>query len=131
MRCAVIVLSLLALPLFAQSRPDARPPRDRARDREIDRASALRDANRLAAVLDDMLNERVQFPAAAWKQSADEASSLARDLLRTGLQDDVKEVLMATRMLQRHVARAEYDAAREQARVALSHVYAILDRLKS
>ena len=131
MRCAVLVLSLLALPLFAQSRPDTRPPRDRARDRQIDKPKAIKDANRLAAVLDDMLNERVKFSAETWKQSADEAASLARDLLRAGVQQDVPAVLMATRKLQSYVGRGNYDEAREQARTALPHVYAVLERLKS
>jgi hypothetical protein len=130
MRFALVVLSLLALPLFAQTR-DVRPPRDRARDREIDRPRAIKDANRLAAVLDDMLNERVQFSAETWKQSADEAASLSRDLLRAGVNEDTRQLPRLTSRLQRNVAQKDYDGAREQARTALPHVYAILDRLKS
>ena len=112
-RSVLVVLCVCALPLFAQSKS---------------KGSVSADAGRLAAILTDAQNTKVNFSGDAWRVTANEANALAnRIYARAGGRAEARDLRTHVREMHDAALKGDADGARSHAGMAAPFAYKLSD----
>lgn len=143
MKSLVAIGCLIALPLMAQTTTtttmeakttttSAKSTKKTTPKKIANRAKVENDATRLAAILSDAQNDRMNFSADAWKVTVNEANSLAnRVYANTGGKAQARDLRMHVRMMREAAMKGDAAGARQHASEALPFAYQIIDWVQS
>jgi hypothetical protein len=113
-RTLVAIACLLALPLTAA--------------KTTTKTKVYNDATRLAAILSDAQNDRMNFSADAWKVTANEANTLAnRIYAQTGGRSQAKDLRTHVRQMRDAALKGDGAGARQHAGEAAPFAYQLID----
>jgi hypothetical protein len=113
----IAIACLLALPLMAESAKKSSA-----------KAKVADDATRLAAILNDVQNQRTTFSEATWKSTVNEANMLAnRVYARTGGRAAARDLRMHVREMRKAALKGDAAGARQHASEALPFAYQVID----
>jgi hypothetical protein len=113
-RTLIAIACLLALPLAAA--------------KTTTKTKVYNDATRLAAILSDAQNDRMNFSADAWKVTANEANTLAnRIYAQTGGRSQAKDLRTHVRQMRDAALKGDAAGARQHASEAAPFAYQLID----
>ena len=105
MKKLIAIACLLALPAFAATKA-----------KSSSRTKVWNDSTRLAAILSDVQNDRMNFSADAWKVTVNEANTLAnRIYANTGGRSQAKELRAHVRLMREAALKGDAAGARQHA----------------
>ena len=111
-RSVLIVLCICALPLFAQK----------------SKASVSADAGRLATILTDAQDTKVNFSSDAWRVTANEANALANRIYsQSGGRAEARDLRTHVRQMHDAALKGDADGARSHAGMALPFAYKLIE----
>jgi hypothetical protein len=117
-----ILIALCALPVAAQRRERG------SCEGPLDRDLVIEQGTRLAAILEDLRNPAENFDRDTWRRSTVNAIRLAdRVCAHSGGSRDAVAARDSVNEMQKHMSSDRIDSARAAARVALRHLYRLLD----
>ena len=109
----LVVLCICAAPLYAQSKKNS---------------AVSGDAGRLAAILTDAQNTKVNFSGDAWRVTANEANALAnRIYARAGGRAEARDLRTHVREMHDAALKGDADGARSHAGMAMPFAYKLID----
>jgi hypothetical protein len=109
----LVVLCICAAPLYAQSTKNS---------------AVSSDAGRLAAILTDAQNTKVNFSGDAWRVTANEANALAnRIYTRSGGRAEARDLRTHVRQMHDAAMKGDADGARSHAGMAMPFAYKLID----
>src|ERR1700693_5425385 len=108
-RMALIVLCICGAPLYAKSKKNS---------------GVSSDAGRLAAILTDAQNTKVNFSSDAWRVTANEANALAnRIYARAGGRAEARDLRTHVRQMHDAAMKGDASGARSHAGMAMPFAY--------
>ena len=112
-RAVLIALCICVAPLYAQSNKNS---------------AVSSDASRLAAILTDAQNTKVNFSSDAWRVTANEANALAnRIYARAGGRAEARDLRTHVRQMRDAALKGDADGARSHAGMAMPFAYKLVD----
>ena len=112
-RTALIVLCICGAPLYAKSKKNS---------------AVSNDAGRLAAILADAQNTKVNFSSDAWRVTANEANTLAnRIYTRSGGRAEARDLRTHVRQMHDAAMKGDASGARSHAGMAMPFAYKLTD----
>ena len=116
LRALIAIVCVAALPLVA------------APKKASSKTKVWNDATRLAAILNDAQNDRMNFSADVWKVSVNEANTLAnRIYAQTGGKSQAKELRTHVRLMREAALKGDAAEARKHAGEAAPFAYQLID----
>jgi len=112
-RTALIMLCICGAPLYAKSKKNS---------------AVSGDAGRLAAILADAQNTKVNFSGDAWRVTANEANALAnRIYARSGGRAEARDLRTHVRQMHDAALKGDADGARSHAGMAAPFAYKLAE----
>jgi hypothetical protein len=112
-RTVLIVLCICALPVYAKSKKSN---------------PVSGDADRIAAILTDAQNTKVNFSADAWRVTANEANALANRIYdRSGGRAEARDLRAHVRQMHDAAMKGDASGARSHAGMAAPFAYKLTD----
>jgi hypothetical protein len=109
----LVVLCICAAPLYAQSKKNS---------------AVSSDAGRLAAILTDAQNTKVNFSSDAWRVTANEANALAnRIYTRSGGRAEARDLRTHVRQMHDAAMKGDASGARSHAGMAMPFAYKLTE----